>query len=70
MEGLLPIIRRARRPLFPPEDAAPAVPPVVVELPPPAPLVEVIASAPVEVAPAPLNEAKPEKVSRDENPRS
>ena len=69
MNQLLPIIRRVRRPLFPPEDAAPVVPPAVVELPPSAPLVEVIASAPVEVAPVPLIEAKPKKVSRDENPR-
>jgi hypothetical protein len=44
MNQLLPIIRRARRPLFPPEDAAPVVPPAVVELPPPVPLAEVIAS--------------------------
>lgn len=64
---LLPIIRRARRPLFPPEDAAPAVPPAVVELPPSAPLVEVIASAPVEVAPGRLIEAKSKKTARDEN---
>lgn len=51
MDKLYPIVRRVRRPLLPPEEAAPAVQPAVVELPPPAPLVESIASAPGEVAP-------------------
>ena len=48
MNGLLPIIRRARRPLYPPEDAAPAVPPaaVVASVPPAVPVVPAV---PVEV---------------------
>ena len=55
MNGLLPIIRRARRPLYPPDDPAPAVPPAVVEppplIPPLIPLVETpVESAPVEAA--------------------
>jgi hypothetical protein len=51
MNGLLPIIRRARRSLYPPEDAAPAVPPSLVELPPVVPPVESIASEPVSAPP-------------------
>jgi hypothetical protein len=56
---LLPIIRRARRPLSPPEDAAPAVPPAVVELPPPVPI--------VEISTAPVVEPKPKSDQRSAN---
>ena len=48
MNTLYPIIRRARRPLVPPDDIAPAVPPVVVEAPPVVAPVEVVT---VEMAP-------------------
>lgn len=68
MNGLLPIIRRARRPLYPPDDAAPAVPPSVVELPPSAPPVESVASASVEVPPAPVVEPTRKKSKRGANP--
>jgi hypothetical protein len=67
MNGLLPIIRRARRPLFPPEDAVPVITPAVVELPLSAPPVEAIASAPVEVPTAPPAAAKPKKAKRSAN---
>ena len=50
MNQLFPIIRRARRPLLPPDDAAPVVPSAVMELPPSATPVEIVASAPVEAA--------------------
>jgi len=52
MHGLLPIIRRARRPLYPPS---------VVELPPSAPPVESVASVPVVVTPEPAVESKAKK---------
>ena len=61
MSTLFPIIRRARRPLLPPDDTAPAIPPVVVELPPSVPPVEAVASAPVETPAAPPAEALPKK---------
>jgi hypothetical protein len=64
MNGLLPIIRRPRRPLVLPVDAAPAVPPSVVELPPAAPLVDDAASAPVEATPEP----QPKKGKRRASP--
>ena len=40
MDALLPIIRRARRPLLPPDDPAPVAPPSVIEPPAVVPLVE------------------------------
>ena len=40
MDTLLPIIRRARRPLLPPDDPAPVAPPAVIEPPAVVPLVE------------------------------
>lgn len=51
MNQLYPIIRRARRPLLPHDDVAPAVPPSVVELPPSVPPVESVAGAPVQTPP-------------------
>ena len=51
MNGLLPIIRRARRPLLPNDDVAPAVPPSLVEPPPVVPPVESVAGVPVEAPP-------------------
>jgi len=68
MNQLLPIIRRVRRPLFPSEDAAPVVPPAVVELPPSVPSVKSMAGAPGKVLPAPLIEANQKKTARDANP--
>ncbi len=40
MDTLLPIIRRARRPLLPPDDPAPVAPPAAIEPPVIVPLVE------------------------------
>ena len=48
MNGLLPIIRRARRPLYPPEDAAPAALPAALVA-PVLPAVPVVPAVPVEV---------------------
>jgi len=61
MNGLFPIIRRARRPLLPPEDAVPVIPPAVVELPPSAPPVEAVVAVPEETPAAPPAEALPKK---------
>ena len=68
MNGLLPIIRRARRSLYPPEDAAPVVPPsaVVASVPlavPVVPAVTVEADAP-ETAPV-RSKAKKAKGEHD-----
>jgi len=67
MDKLFPIIRRARRPLYPPDDVAPAVLPAVVEVPPAAPVVEPVADAPAEAPSAPSVEAKPKKGKRGAN---
>ncbi len=48
MNDLLPIIRRVRRPLYPPDDVAPAVPPAAVVA-PVLPAVPVVPAVPVEV---------------------
>ena len=49
MTGLLPIIRRVRRPLLPPDERAASVP-----------LAVPVAVLPLEVAPAPAPPIKPE----------
>jgi hypothetical protein len=67
MNGLFPIIRRARRSLLPPDDAALVVPLSVVESPPFAPLVESVASAPAEVPAAPVPEPTRKKSKRGAN---
>jgi hypothetical protein len=67
MNQLLPIIRRARRPLYPPNDAAPAVPVHVAELPVHVPPVEDVASAPAEVPPAAPVTPKAKKAKRGAN---
>jgi hypothetical protein len=67
MNGLLPIIRRARRPLYPPDDAAPAVPPSVVELPPSAPPVESVVSEPAVAPPVAPVKPKAKKGKRGDN---
>ena len=62
MEGLLPIIRRARRPLLPPDDPAPVVPLTVLE--PPSVLPRV-----VKAIEAVAGEAPSEQGSERKRPR-
>jgi hypothetical protein len=61
MTTLLPIIRRARRPLLPPDDNTPAVPSAVVDVSPSVPPVETVASAPAQLPAAPAVEPKAKK---------
>ena len=52
MNQLYPIIRRARRPLTPPADPAPVLPPAAVEPPPVVPPLGAV----VEATPVPVTE--------------
>ena len=71
MNTLLPIIRRARRPLYPPDDPAPAVPPAVVEPPPVGPMVDetpaVVSTESVSTEPVAPVVTKPKKAKRGAN---